>query len=153
MRTPDLFRLDGKVALVTGGAGIVGRPIEDQSLEVFQTYLLGAVLSFALLKQGIDPIHATVVVVDGMGIALLGNTGYGKSTLAAAFLASGHRLLTDDLLVVSRRAEGLLLSAGHAVRRRLERSPAQRRTDGARRSQPRSAGSRPWARAGSVGDR
>ena len=35
-------------------------------------------------------------------IAFVGDSGYGKSTLAAAFLAAGHRLLTDDVLVLKK---------------------------------------------------
>ncbi|HEV8525240.1 MAG TPA: hypothetical protein VGQ71_12130 [Terriglobales bacterium] len=70
-------------------------------MESLQTYLLGQALSFALLKKGIEPLHATAVVINGQAVALLGDGGYGKSTLAAALLHLGHRLLTDDLLVLS----------------------------------------------------
>jgi hypothetical protein len=68
--------------------------------EMWQTYLLGQVLSFALVKKGIEPLHATAVVVNGQAVGFLGKAGQGKSTLAAAFLAAGHTLLTDDLLVL-----------------------------------------------------
>jgi hypothetical protein len=82
------------------GGRIAGRSLSTTSAEAFQTYLLGQVLSFALLKRGTDPLHGTAVVVDEAAIAFLGDCGYGKSSLAAAFLAAGQRVLTDDLLVV-----------------------------------------------------
>jgi hypothetical protein len=72
------------------------------SLESLQVYLLGHALSFALVKQGYEPLHATSVVIDGQAIAFLGSSGFGKSSLAAAFLADGHRLLTDDMLLLKR---------------------------------------------------
>jgi hypothetical protein len=70
------------------------------SLESLQVYLLGRALSFALVKQGFEPLHATAVVIDGQAVAFLGHSGFGKSSLAAAFLAAGHHLLTDDLLLL-----------------------------------------------------
>jgi hypothetical protein len=56
-------------------------------------------LSFALVQQGIEPIHATAVTTGCGAIAFLGDSGDGKSTLGAAFLKAGFRLLTDDLLI------------------------------------------------------
>lgn len=73
---------------------------DPAAVEWFQTYLLGVVLSFVLLKLGLEPLHAAVVVVDGQGVAFLGDSGYGKSTLAASFLRDGYTLLTDDMLIV-----------------------------------------------------
>ena len=57
-------------------------------------------LSFSLLSLGYEPLHATAVVVDGEAVAFLGDCGYGKSTLGAAFLARGFPLLTDDVLAL-----------------------------------------------------
>ena len=76
------------------------------SIESLQVYLLGHALSFALVNQGFEPLHATAVAIDGDAIAFLGDSGYGKSTLAAAFLDEGHRLLTDDLLLSRQTAAG-----------------------------------------------
>jgi len=84
------------------GRRIACRALNGVSSETFQTYLVSQTLSFALLKQGIEPLHATVVVVQGQAVAFLGDCGYGKSSLGAAFLHAGHRLLTDDVLVTSR---------------------------------------------------
>ncbi len=85
------------------GRRIVGRALERGSAEAFHTYLLSQVLSFALLKLGMEPLHSTSVVVDQGVIAFLGDCGYGKSTLGAAFLQAGYPLLTDDLLVLRKR--------------------------------------------------
>lgn len=82
------------------GRSVGCRKLERATIESFQTYLLGQVLSFALVKQGHEPLHSTVVVVDGKGVAFLGECGYGKSTLAAAFLHAGYPVLTDDLLMM-----------------------------------------------------
>lgn len=46
-------------------------------------------------------------MVNGQAIAFLGDSGFGKSSLAACFLAAGHELLTDDLLLLRRSAAGL----------------------------------------------
>lgn len=88
------------------GNRILGNPLHHSSEEVFKTYLLGQVLSFALLHRGLEPLHATTVVIDGSAVALLGHNGYGKSSLAGAFLAAGYRLLTDDLLVLQQNGFG-----------------------------------------------
>jgi hypothetical protein len=82
------------------------------SLESLQVYLLGQALSFALLKQGYEPLHATSVVIDGHAIAFLGSSGFGKSSLAASFLADGHRLLTDDMLLLKRTDRGYQAQPG-----------------------------------------
>jgi len=72
----------------------------DESLT---TYLLGQVLSFSLLSRGNEPLHATAVMIDGEAVAFLGDCGYGKSTLGAAFLARGFPVLTDDVLALEIR--------------------------------------------------
>jgi hypothetical protein len=80
--------------------------------ESFNTYLLSQVLSFSLLAFGVEPLHGTVVVVGGEAVVFLGDCGYGKSTMGAAFLARGYPLLTDDLVVVARGDDGFIVHAG-----------------------------------------
>jgi hypothetical protein len=74
--------------------------IGPASWEAFQVYLLGQALSFALVKRGYEPLHATSVVAEGRAVVFLGDSGFGKSSLAACFLRAGHQLLTDDLLLL-----------------------------------------------------
>lgn len=94
------------------GCRIAGRPLTDVSFEAFHTYLLGVVLSFSLLKRGLDPLHATAVVVDGRAVAFLGDTGYGKSSLGGAFIQIGYPVLTDDLLVLREGNQGFSAYSG-----------------------------------------
>jgi len=96
------------------GSRITYCPVGQIRSESVHTYLLAQVLSYALLKKEIETLHATVVVVDGQAIGFLGDTGHGKSTLAASFLQLGHRLLTDDLLVIRRQGDTLWAYAGPA---------------------------------------
>ncbi len=94
------------------GRRIACRELDNASPESFQTYLLGQVLSFALLKQGIEPLHATTVVIDGQAVAFLGDCGYGKSSLGAAFLQAGYALLTDDLLSLKQEEDQFVAYPG-----------------------------------------
>jgi len=86
--------------------------LENATSEWFQTYLLGAVLSFALLKKGEEPLHATAVIVNGEAIAFSGDSGRGKSTLATSFMSAGYPLLTDDLLRLRSDANALIAFPG-----------------------------------------
>ena len=94
------------------GRDIFGRRLTRGTLAAFHTYLLNQVLSTALLKQGIESLHSTCVVVGGQGVAFLGDCGYGKSSLGAVFVRAGFSLLTDDLLVVARRGPALYAFPG-----------------------------------------
>ena len=92
----------GEFLISANGRRISGRQFDETHGESFQVYLLGQALSFALVKQGFEPLHATTVVVNGEAAVLLGESGFGKSSLAASFLEGGHRMLTDDLLILQR---------------------------------------------------
>lgn len=86
--------------------------LRGSSLRTFQTLLAPQAISFALLKHGLEPLHATTVIIDGRAIALLGDCGAGKSTLGACFLQAGYPLLTDDLLVLQQTESGWMASPG-----------------------------------------
>ncbi len=102
----------GEFVVAADGGRITCRRLDESSLESFQVYLLGQALSFALVRQGFEPLHATVVVIDDQAVAFLGDNAFGKSSLAACFLEAGHRLLTDDLLILRESRNRVLAYPG-----------------------------------------
>jgi hypothetical protein len=102
----------GEFLVAENGRCIRWRRFDESSVESFQVYLLGQALSFALVKQRLEPLHASVVTVDDRAVAFLGGSGAGKSTLAACFLEAGHRLITDDLLLLHEEPGRLLAYPG-----------------------------------------
>lgn len=54
-----------------------------------------AALCFA--QRGDVPIHAAAVDVGGRALLFAGPGRFGKTTLAAAFLRAGHRVLSEDV--------------------------------------------------------
>jgi hypothetical protein len=86
------------------GSRVTCRALNGCDRSVLQNFLFGQVLGVALVQQGIEPLHAAVVCVDEYAVAFLGDCTYGKSTLMAAFAQAGHRVVTDDLLILERRA-------------------------------------------------
>ena len=91
----------GEFLVTQDGREIACAPAPGAHEESFQVYLLGQAFSFALVKAGCEPLHATVLEHRGDALALVGESGQGKSTLAASFLAQGLRLLTDDLMLLA----------------------------------------------------
>lgn len=48
-----------------------------------------------------DRIHGTLVEVAGVGVLLLGRSGIGKSECAMELVLRGHRLVADDVIIVT----------------------------------------------------
>lgn len=94
------------------GRGIWYRRQKAAAPEAFAVYLLGQVLSFSLLSFGVEPLHGTTIVAGGQAVGLLGDCGYGKSTLGAALLARGLPILTDDLIALRRTDGGWIVQPG-----------------------------------------
>lgn len=77
---------------------------EAATPEYLATYLLGPVLGILLRLRGTPCLHGSAVAVGGRTLTLLGSSGAGKSTTAAAFAHLGFPVLTDDITVL--REEG-----------------------------------------------
>ena len=64
-----------------------------------------------LAEQGPLVVHGSGVEIDGALAVFLGETGAGKSTLAASLHRAGHRLHGDDAVVLHESAHGYTGSA------------------------------------------
>jgi len=102
----------GEFVVAHDGREIACAPAPGAHEESFQVYLLAQAFSFALVKAGCEPLHATVLEHRGDALALVGESGQGKSTLAASFLTQGLRLLTDDLMLLAPGAPPLFAYPG-----------------------------------------
>jgi hypothetical protein len=91
---------------------IEARALEDANLEAFQAYMLVDALSYAMVRMGREPLHATAVLTPQGVVGLLGDSGRGKSTLGALLVEGGCPLLTDDMLVVTPDNEQFLAHPG-----------------------------------------
>ncbi len=57
-------------------------------------------------------VHGSLVDVDGVGLLFRGRSGIGKSEVALDLVERGHRLVADDMVVINRKAQGILV--GHS---------------------------------------
>ena len=60
-------------------------------------------------------VHGSLVEILGVGVLLLGASGIGKSECALELVSRGHRLVADDVVVVTRTAEATLLGRAPAL--------------------------------------
>jgi len=58
------------------------------------------------------PLHATAIALGPQGALFLGASGSGKSELALALIALGAELISDDLVRVTKGAEGWPMLSG-----------------------------------------
>ena len=71
-----------------------------ETLEYELSYLTACIMSFVLLLRGTFSFHASAVGINGKAVILVGDSGSGKSTTAAAFAKLGYPVLSDDLVVL-----------------------------------------------------
>lgn len=60
-------------------------------------------------------VHGSFIDVYGVGVLLTGRSGIGKSEVALDLVERGHRLVADDVVMVTRKGEGILIGAGTDV--------------------------------------
>ena len=73
----------------------------DTPIETIRHLLLDHIIPKILGQQGRLVLHASAIVLpNGKAIAFLGNSGWGKSTIASSFHESGSQLITDDCLLI-----------------------------------------------------
>ncbi len=60
-----------------------------------------------------ENLHATLVDVYGTGMLLTGKSGIGKSEVALDLVERGHRLVADDVVTISRKADRILMGQGN----------------------------------------
>lgn len=58
------------------------------------------VMSVVLGMSGIATFHAFVAETDAGAVAIMGRSGYGKSSLGLALLERGAKLISDDMLAI-----------------------------------------------------
>lgn len=78
----------------------------------------------AFLEESLAPrvtLHGVLLEVGGLGTLLLGDSGVGKSECALSLVQRGHRLVADDLVVVQRFPNDVLIgSSSGLIRHHME---------------------------------
>jgi len=96
-----LFEVPGVARFfISNGSDIVIDPahgIDEASVRVF---LLGSAFGALLLQRGLFVLHGNAIEIDGQCLICVGPSGIGKSTLTAAFIKRGCRVLADDVVPI-----------------------------------------------------
>lgn len=92
--------IDVGTFLVSNGKEIIIDPIPGVDGALLRTIVLGPIWAVLLRQRGLAVFHASGIIVNNGGVAFLGGSGWGKSTLAEAFYARGYGIVTDDVMAV-----------------------------------------------------
>lgn len=88
---------------------ILRSPMETTEL----SYYLSDFLDDQFATQTV--VHGSFVDVYGIGVLLVGRSAIGKSEIALDLIERGHRLVSDDVVMITRKGEGILMGAGTDV--------------------------------------
>lgn len=86
--------------LIVGGTKVVVERFRQVTEGELRVFLFGTVLSIVAHQRGLLPLHASAVQIGDRAVVLMGPSGSGKSSLAAALSRRGHVYLTDDVAVI-----------------------------------------------------
>ena len=93
-------------------AGAAGIPVLRSRLTTRDFYrVLKPFLEAALAPQ--TTLHGSLADVYGVGLLFVGKSGVGKSECVLDLVERGHRLVADDLVLVSRHGNEILIGKGH----------------------------------------
>jgi hypothetical protein len=96
-----LLRIEGIASyFVSGGTEITVKPEKKAPALDVRAYLLGTIFAVLCHQRGLLPLHASAVAGPEGAVAFLGNSGQGKSSLAASLAQRGFRVVADDVCLV-----------------------------------------------------
>jgi HPr kinase/phosphorylase len=117
-RIRDVAGLDISCMIVTKGI----TPLEEfrhecekRGVPLFSTTAMSSTTitrTTYVLEETMAPrltMHSGLLDVYGIGVLLLGDSGIGKSECALDLVYNGHRLIADDLVVIKRHPNDVLL--------------------------------------------
>ncbi|MEM8598317.1 MAG: hypothetical protein AAGF99_00210 [Bacteroidota bacterium] len=85
---------------IQGGEVVTYDTLKPLSEDLLRSFVQGALLAAVLRQRHLLVLHGSAVSDGEQAIAFLGNSGWGKSTLAEYFCQRGYELITDDVMVV-----------------------------------------------------
>ena len=91
---------------IRGGREIVISPDPEAGWREVRLFLLGSAWGVLCYQRGLLFLHASVVRMRDRAIGFCGPSGAGKSTIAAALVAQGCTLVSDDLCRIIFSPEG-----------------------------------------------
>ena len=101
---------DELIAIATRrGVSVFRTPLETTKL----VYFVSDFLDDQFSPQ--TTIHGAFIDVYGIGVLLVGRSGIGKSEIALDLVERGHRLVADDVVMITRKGEGILIGYGTDV--------------------------------------
>lgn len=78
--------------------------------------------AFSMLSEFLDDqfspqlvVHGSFVDIYGVGILFVGRSGIGKSEIALDLIERGHRLVADDVVMLTKKRESLLMGTGTSL--------------------------------------
>lgn len=90
----------GVVEVRAGKEILVEPAVSARNARSLRLLILGVALRALLHQRRLLVLHASVVAVNGQGVAFMGDHGVGKSTIAAACLEDGLGMVTDDIAAI-----------------------------------------------------
>ncbi len=91
---------------VRGGNEIGLSPVRGADPASVRLYLIGSALGMAFHQRGMLVLHGATVRRQGAATVFVGESGEGKSTLAASLGRDGHAVFGDDTMPLWPRADG-----------------------------------------------
>ena len=91
---------------------VVAEPYPSTDPTLLRLAILGPALAAMLQRRGYLVLHASGAEVEHAVAAFMGESGQGKSTMAAAMHARGFPVVADDLVAVSITPGGPLVFSG-----------------------------------------
>ncbi len=85
---------------IKDGERVTYDPLSAISEDLLRSFLQGALLAAVLRQRHLLVLHGSAVSDGERAVAFLGNSGWGKSTLAEYFCQQDYELITDDVMVV-----------------------------------------------------
>ncbi len=77
------------------------------------SYHLSEFLDDQFAPQGV--IHGSFVDVYGVGLLFVGRSGIGKSEIALDLVERGHRLVADDIVLLTKKRETIIMGTGTSM--------------------------------------
>lgn len=117
----NIFNFDLPCIIITNGNKVnqdLLEAAEKAAVPIFLTEFSTTKLVY-LLSDFLDDqfaprltVHGSFVDVYGVGILFMGSSGIGKSEVTLDLVERGHRLVADDVIILTKKGEGILMGSG-----------------------------------------